>query len=266
VFRRILFQIHAWTGIIVGLYVVVVCATGSLLVFRVEFYEYFRPGTFITQRAQRLSQEQLTEFVKRAYPRYRIAGVQIPRRRTAAADVYVEGDGRVLHRLFDPYTGADRGDADPSAVRWFEKVSKLHGNLLADKTGRLINGIGSIAVLALSLTGLVLWWRGATHWRRGLFVRRKTNWKGFNWELHSAVGFWTFALVFLWALTGVYFTFPRLFAVFGDPIISFFVTLHFGRTYGLPVKIIWAIGGLMPPVLFVTGAIMWWNRFFRSRA
>ena len=59
--RRVLFQIHCWTGIAVGLYVVVVCATGSLLVFRVEFYEYFRPGTFITQRANRLNEEQLTE-------------------------------------------------------------------------------------------------------------------------------------------------------------------------------------------------------------
>ena len=36
--RKILFQIHLWTGIGVGLYVVAICVTGSMLVFRQEFY------------------------------------------------------------------------------------------------------------------------------------------------------------------------------------------------------------------------------------
>jgi uncharacterized iron-regulated membrane protein len=266
VLRRVLFHIHCWTGIVVGLYVVVVCATGSLLVFRVEFYEYFRPGTFITQRANRLNEAQLTELARRDYPQARIVRVLIPRRRTSAAEVYIEGDGAALHRLFDPYTGRDCGDADPQAVIWFEKISKLHGNLMAGQTGRLFNGIGSIAVLLLSATGMALWWRGMKHWTRGLFVRWGKSWKAFNWDLHSAVGFWTSVVVFLWALTGVYFSFPRFFAPLGDPMISFFVSMHFGRTYGLPVKFIWAFVGMMPPLLFVTGAIMWWNRWIKAEA
>src|SRR4030095_3974012 len=32
-----------------------------------------------------------------------------------------------------------------------------------------------------------------------------------NWDLHSAVGFWTMALVAMWAVTGVYFAFPSAF-------------------------------------------------------
>jgi len=35
--RRALFQIHLWTGLIIGLYVVAVCVSGSAIVFRGEF-------------------------------------------------------------------------------------------------------------------------------------------------------------------------------------------------------------------------------------
>ena len=40
------------------------------------------------------------------------------------------------------------------------------------------------------------------------FIRQ---WKRVNWELHSAVGIWTVALVAMWAVTGVYFAFPAAF-------------------------------------------------------
>jgi uncharacterized iron-regulated membrane protein len=41
--------------------------------------------------------------------------------------------------------------------------------------------------------------------------------------------------------------------------------LHFGRYGGLPMKTAWAVLGLVPPALFVTGAIMWWHRVVRPR-
>ena len=52
--RKVLFQIHLWTGIGLGLYVVAICLSGSLLVFRQEFYIYFRPGTVVTVRSTEL--------------------------------------------------------------------------------------------------------------------------------------------------------------------------------------------------------------------
>ena len=41
--RRALFQVHLWTGIGVGLYIVVVCVTGSVLVYRNELYRAVTP-------------------------------------------------------------------------------------------------------------------------------------------------------------------------------------------------------------------------------
>lgn len=36
--RKVLFQIHLWTGIGFGLYMVMICVSGSVLVYRNELY------------------------------------------------------------------------------------------------------------------------------------------------------------------------------------------------------------------------------------
>ena len=42
--RRVLFQIHLWTGIGAGVYVLVICMSGSVLVYRNELYTIFCPS------------------------------------------------------------------------------------------------------------------------------------------------------------------------------------------------------------------------------
>ena len=57
-----------------------------------------------------------------------------------------------------------------------------------------------------------------------------------------------------------------------DDALYWLAFLHFGRIDGIgivcdgpgicdqTVKAVWAIFGLAPAVMFVTGSIMWWNR------
>lgn len=51
----------------------------------------------------------------------------------------------------------------------------------------------------------------------------------------------------------------------GDAILSWVVPLHFGSFGGLPLKVLWVVLGLSPPLLFATAAVMWWNRVLRRR-
>ena len=46
----------------------------------------------------------------------------------------------------------------------------------------------------------------------------------------------------------------------GDKFLEWLARVHFGRAYGTTVKWLYVVLGLVPAVLFVTGAIMWWNR------
>ena len=279
--RKILFQIHLWTGIGIGLYVVAICVTGSITVFRNEFYTYFRPGTTVVARdTERLSDEAIAESARQRYPGFEVSSVQLRRRsRTASAEVWLKKGDTEHHRLFDPYDGADLGDAEPRATKIFEKIAEFHDNLLGDRVGREINGVGGAILAVMCLSGLVIWWPGIKGLRRGLLLRWKTSWKRFNWDLHSVMGFWTFAFVFMWAITSVYMVFPDPFLDVvdflqppsdevplrsGDVVLEWFARVHIGRFAGLWVKILWGVVGLIPAMLFVTGVIMWWNRKVRG--
>ena len=43
--RKAMFQIHLWVGILIGVYIVVVCVSGSALVFRNDIYDQFEVWT-----------------------------------------------------------------------------------------------------------------------------------------------------------------------------------------------------------------------------
>ena len=165
-------------------------------------------------------------------------------------------------------------DSYPTALRVMEWLVDLHDNLLAGSLGRDINGVFGILVTTLVLTGLIIWWPGRSRWRRSAIVIRPAKTSRFSWHLHSAIGIWSFILLFGWAFTGVYFAFPEpfewAFNYFdsdptdfdrpGEGILLMLISWHFGRFGGLEIRILWVILGLLPAVLFVTGFVVWWKR------
>ena len=270
--RKALFQLHLWSGLILGLYIVVVCVSGSALVFRNDIYSLFEKWI----RAGTATQET---------PTIRIGYI---------------------------------------ALRWF---GDLHGKLLMGANGILVNAVGGFLTAAVCVTGLVIWWPGITRWRRALIVTGGVGWKRLNFDLHSAVGFWTFLILFMWGMTGGYFVFPEPFravinyftpidaprlpapqgtvpqgtvrqgaAPQGNPlragaasapqvvaggtpvaprgpfprrrrpltrggkILQWFSFLHYGNFGGWPVKALWTLLGFAPVALYVTALVMWWNR------
>ena len=58
---------------------------------------------------------------------------------------------------------------------------------------------------------------------------------------------------------------PRSARSTGDVIMDWVVPLHVGSVGGMTVRLAWLMLGLAPPLLFVTGFIMWWSRVVRPR-
>jgi uncharacterized iron-regulated membrane protein len=275
-----MFQIHLWSGIGAGLYMALISVTGSFLVFRIELHKMFtRPPVTVNISGERLSEDALKAAALRVFPDHTVTNVWQPKVPEQAVEIWLSRDskGRAIHRIFDPYTGQDLGPPDPAMIRFLVWSASLHDDLLNGEKGRMVNGIGAILLTVLCITGLVIWWPGVSSWRRSLTVDLKSNWKLFNWNLHSSAGFWSFLLVLLWALSGVYLAFPNPFqdvvdylqplqnyadtdVRFGDEFLRWLSRLHFGRFGGWPIKALWTVLGLLPLVLFITGAVMWWNR------
>lgn len=280
--RRVLFQVHLWTALSIGLYIVVISVSGSIAVFRREANIWFIPRS-VAVEGERLTGEALHAAARRVYAGYEIVGISeqfggrgAPEPAARPVDVALVKDGVRTGRVFDPYAAQDLGDNYPPIVRAMEWTVDLHDNLLSGTTGRRINGIGGALVVVLVLTGAFIWWQGRSRWWRGTIVTRAPP-RRFVWQLHSAIGFWSCALLFIWALTAIYFAFPSPiedlidrfdpdlddFERPGEAFLQQVIALHFGRFGGLGVRITWALLGLAPAALFITGFVVWWRRVLR---
>ena len=161
--------------------------------------------------------------------------------------------------------------------------------------GNAIGG-GLTALLCLNGFGSVVAGRRELATQPGM--RRGVGWKRMNWELHSAVGFWSFAIVFMWGTTGFYFVYPQPFRAtievftpinppraaaqprklpqasthgtgprrrrrpltLGGKILRDFSSLHYGNFGGWPLKALYVLLGFVPVVLLGSALMMWWNR------
>jgi uncharacterized iron-regulated membrane protein len=292
--RRALFQVHLWSGVVLGLYILMMSVTGSVLVYSNELYRAATPEPIISKGpGPRLTDDQLAEAATHVYLGYGVVRITRARNLDQAVDVSLRRGDEIKHRQFDPRSGSDLGDSVPIAIWLVSKLLDLHDNLLAGPTGRRVNGIGALALLAIAMTGLAIWWPGIKTWRRSLTLHRGVGWKRFTWYSHSMIGFWSLGFMLVFGVSGVYLSFPQLFQDLadrleppaitnaglriGDRVIYWLAFLHFGRINGIGIpcsgpglcdqttKAIWAVFGLAPAAMFVTGAIMWWNRVLRSR-
>jgi uncharacterized iron-regulated membrane protein len=292
--RKAIFQLHLWSGIGVGLYVLVVSVTGSIVVYSNELYRAAtRDPIIVVESGAPLTDVQLTGTVTSAYPGYTVLAISRSRTPDEAVTIMFKRGADLKHHLFNPYTGADLGDSVPLGIRLVSKLLQLHDDLLAGTTGRSVNGAGALLVLVLAFTGIVVWWPGIKTWRRSLTVHRNVGWQRFTWGLHGMIGFWSLGFIVLFGVSGIYLGNPDLFQDLADRIepltdtnvrtrtvdqvIYWLAYLHVGRINGIgllcrgpglcdfTMKLIWAVFGLMPAAMFVTGAVMWWNRVVRKK-
>lgn len=271
--RRLVVQAHLWLGLMLGAYVVVMSVTGSAVVLRPQFHQWLIPRS-VPMVGERLAERELHAAVGNAYPGHEVQAVREPRRLEMPVFVTLRREGIVSERLFDPYAAADLGPAYPPILHVVEWLVDLHDNLLADTLGRRVNGVGAALVILLLVAGAISWWPGQDRWRHSLLPGRPARSRRFAQRLHNALGFWAFGLLFVWALTAVYFAFPDVFESTidyfdhdlgdgdrpGADVLATLVRLHFGRFGGMTGRLTWIVLGLVPMVLFVTGFIAWWRR------
>ncbi len=137
-----------------------------------------------------------------------------------------------------------------------------------------MNGGGAVAIIAVAVSGLAIWWPGIKTWHRSLLLHRGVGWKRWTWHLHSVIGLGSFGFVVVFAVSGIYLGIPQPFLDLadrleppaatnagvrvGDQVIYWLAYLHFGRINGIGIpcsgpglcdqatKAIWAVFGRPP--------------------
>ncbi len=221
--RRLNFVVHLWIGIILTLYMILIGVTGSILVFRPELERLcgLKPWQNIRTNKPLADIAAVVENLRTAYPSSRIVSVEAPTDEEATFVSILERRGRIKVAS-GPADGKVLGEF-PRKRNWLDVVQELHESLFLHRTGRMLNGAGAACLLLLNATGLVIWWPGIRNWKRALKVDFRRHWRRINFDLHSSVGFWTILIASFWAVSGVYFGWPRqifLFVNSFSPVIT----------------------------------------------
>lgn len=208
--RKVFFFIHLWTGLILGLWFVVIGLTGSTLAWpeliaaemKVRF-PYEKP----TPDAPQIPLSQAVSAIRQAQPDLKpmeLANVIVPSYRFPYY-IFLRGDNPLRTDLFliDPYSGKVH---PPLKVVDFVtgKLEYLHIFLLQEMKGLVANGIISFFALFLLLSGLWLWWPSTLQqFKLRLSVKRRGSFPRLLRDLHNVMGMYLYVLLFITTLTAV---------------------------------------------------------------
>jgi len=211
-FRAILWSIHRWIGLLLLIVLVPVGLSGAFLVFDQEIDALLHPSRYAaTGPATLAPSEYLSSASKALEGRAQPMAIRYPGEDGGPVIVQARGGAReggpprFLSVYMDPPTGQvlDVADFRSSLVGL---VHRFHENLtIPEYSGRAIVGWSGVAMLILSLSGIVLWWPRNGAFLRGLRWRRSPTMSN---NLHHIIGFWISLPLALVSLTGIYLAFP----------------------------------------------------------
>jgi uncharacterized iron-regulated membrane protein len=208
--RRVVFNLHLYIGLAVGLFVVVSGLTGSMVVFRDEIEKLTHPE--LTETAvgkERIPVQAVLDAVKHAYPWDKPLYLRMPR---APQETYVLRMNST-HDLFvyvNPYNGELLGGhrQKDTFMGW---IALVHTELLSGELGKNILGTSALLLICMCGTGLFLWWppNGIRNISRGFKISWTAPWKKFVFDVHRAFGAYTIIFLIIVAFTGVSLVFNK---------------------------------------------------------
>lgn len=213
-FRKIIFWSHLACGLIAGVVIALMSATGVAIAFEHEILDWLdRDVARVTAPTgtQPKPLAELQQTVAAQFPSFKTSTILVPRDPSAAYTFRAGRDGTLY---VNPYTGAAAAPKSDAAHHIIEDLIAWHRWLGAKNgptsTARLVTGVCNLAFLGLCVTGLYLWF--PRKWsRRALrplvwFVgtyRGKA--RDFNW--HNVLGLWSAPVLIVLTATGVVISF-----------------------------------------------------------
>jgi uncharacterized iron-regulated membrane protein len=198
--RKILLTLHLAGGLISAVFLTILGATGSLMVFENEIDHWLNGKlTWVQPQGSPLSLSELSARVERRHPGTRITSITLPGDPRIAYGMHLKpmGRGKAASFAVNPYTGEELGPLE-AANPLLHKVHQFHTNLLLGPAGKWITAAGAIILLGLSVSGLVLW-MPAKLWKWSILGRKKAG----SYELHNLTGFYASLFMILFAITGI---------------------------------------------------------------
>ena len=218
--RPLLFKLHLYLAVAIGVYVAILGITGAIMAFEAEIDLFAHANlAYVTPSPPRLSFAELGAAVSEAYPGRKINYYDMGEAPNLATRVYVSADTRTgdMRVYANPYTGQILGSGNAGVLGF---IHSIHQRLTPSRAGRddrakaFVTWI-SVAALFLLVSGVWLWWP------RKRFGIDAGGGRSFWYDLHATLGIAAVAFMVLLTTTGIIMGFgrttgPMLYALTGS--------------------------------------------------
>ena len=213
--------LHRWLGLTLGLLLVLIGLSGSLLVFNRELDSALNAPLFHNRAAcgAIIDADAAVAQLQRHFPQARVSTLTLPHEEGGSYRLQFKAPGVALNEaMLDACSGELLGARDREALalnraHLMPLLQRWHAMLLQGKAGRAALGYLALIWLAMLLGGLLLAWplkRGLAGWKRALSVKLNQNALRSHFDLHRAAGLLAVPLMLATAFTGVYNGLPEL--------------------------------------------------------
>lgn len=190
---------HRWIGLVAGLFLLIQGLTGTLIAFRPELNRALHPAMIVAPSGHPVPLAKMIKAAQAAMPGYKVTRTDYPRRPDDAYLLRLAGKGGALAIVTMDGLGHVTRAAPLSGwpVEWAYQVhiGTLYG-------GEPMIGYVGLALIAMALTGLYVWWPLRNRFRGAFRVATDTPARATR-DLHRFLGTALSAVLLVIALTGL---------------------------------------------------------------
>jgi len=212
--------LHRWLGLFLLLFCVPIGLTGSINVYHREIDRWLYPALYEPRsQGPALPLESILRSAQQHHPG-EVISLILPDAYWPVLLIHQRRGTQVWRMAFDPASGQFLGERNQSQAL-LPTLYRLHQHLLLKPYwGEELVGIVGIALSFSCLSGLWLWRPQPRHLWKSLGVRWRGSVYRFQWELHSAGGFWVSLIMLGVALSGVALVFPSLLSPLAPRVVK----------------------------------------------
>ena len=208
--------IHLFLSLVSGIFIMMACFTGSILVFEEDLqHSIYHDRYFVQQQGElQLPVGSVLANLKKEFPEAKVSGVKIhsdPSRNLEIAVSLPGKDGKSDPQKLTAFADPDTGrvvELYSYADSFFSTVEDMHRRLLGTDIGKLIMGTSTLLFLFIMITGVILWWpKNRAMLKQYSSIKWKANWKRLAYDFHHALGIYTVIFLFIFAFTALAWSF-----------------------------------------------------------
>lgn len=201
---RSLAKLHTWMALIAFIPLLVICITGSILVFKHEIDSLLMPDKVrVVDQGERQSLDSLLNNIHSNTSGYEVVGWVLFQDPARADLVYVmqHGTSDWSYLLLNQYTGEMLAEPQSTTHYVTDWLLNLHYELLLGHTGLLLSSIISILLCLLGVSGILIYRK---FWKNFFTLRWNKRLTVFFNDLHKMTGIIASPVLLILGATGAY--------------------------------------------------------------